>query len=173
MNVYFSGSIAGGRDNLAVFQYIVGQLQAAGHTVPSAHVADPHVLSNEAQLTERDIFERDVAWVRNCDALVAEVSTPSLGVGYEIALAVQWGKPVLCLYREGLFISRMITGNPYVQIRTYQQLEEIGAHLTRFLGELETSFEAGALAGAGTPDAEALAGRTKEPAKASASKCRQ
>ena len=133
MNIYFSGSLAGGRDNLPVFQHIVNWLQAKGHLVPSAHVADPDVLANEAQLSERDIYERDVAWVRECDALIAEVSTPSLGVGYEIALAAQLGKPSLCLYRAGLFVSRMITGNPHVQVKTWTSLDEIDAHLAQFL----------------------------------------
>ncbi len=135
MNIYFSGSIAGGRDELTIYQHIVKQLQAAGHSVPSAHVADPNVLANEAALTERGIFERDVAWVSQCDALVAEVSTPSLGVGYEIALAAQLGKPILCLYREGLFVSRMITGNPHAQVKTYTTLDEIDAYLAQFLSQ--------------------------------------
>ncbi len=133
MNIYFSGSIAGGRDDLLIYQHIVQWLQAAGHTVPSAHVADPHVLDDEARQTARAIYERDVGWVRHCDALVAEVSMPSLGVGYEIALAVQLGKPVLCLYRAGLFVSRMITGNPHVQVKTYTTFEELDAHLAQFL----------------------------------------
>jgi len=137
MNIYFSGSIAGGRDNLPIFQYIVKRLQADGHTVPSAHVADPNVLANEARLTEREIYERDVAWVNECDAMIAEVSTPSLGVGYEIALAVQLGKPILCLSQKGLFVSRMITGNPHVQIHTYTSIEEIDTYVTDFLGTLE------------------------------------
>lgn len=137
MNIYFSGSIAGGRDNLPIFQYIVNRLQADGHTVPSAHVADPNVLADEARPTERRIYERDVAWVNECDAIIAEVSTPSLGVGYEIALGVQLGKPTLCLYQKGLFISRMITGNPHVQIHTYTSVEEIDTYLTQFLNALK------------------------------------
>jgi nucleoside 2-deoxyribosyltransferase len=135
MNIYFAGSIAGGRDGLPVFQHIVRQLQAAGHIVPSAHVADPNVLAHEADYAGRDIYERDVAWIHGCDAMVAEVSTPSLGVGYEIALAAQLGKPVLCLHRAGLFVSRMITGNPHVQVETYTSLEEAGAHVVQFLSE--------------------------------------
>jgi nucleoside 2-deoxyribosyltransferase len=134
MNVYFSASIAGGRENLTIFQYIVRALQAGGHTVPTTHVADPDVLAGEARLAERAIYERDVAWVRSCDAMVAEVSTPSLGVGYEIALAVQLAKPVLCLYRQGVFVSRMITGNPHVQVQGYRSLEKIDACLAQFLG---------------------------------------
>jgi hypothetical protein len=31
---------------------------------------------------ERYIYERDMGWLRECDAVVAEVTQPSLGVGY-------------------------------------------------------------------------------------------
>ena len=45
------------------------------------------------------MHDRDVALLTMCDVLVAEVTHPSLGVGYEIGRAVELGKPVLCLYR--------------------------------------------------------------------------
>lgn len=34
-----------------------------------------------------------------CTVLVAEVTQPSLGVGYEIGRAVDMNKKILCLYR--------------------------------------------------------------------------
>ena len=112
MNIYFSGSISGGRDHEAIYQHVVARLQAQGHHVLSAHVADPLALESEKDMPPREVFERDTNWVRDCDAMIAEVSTPSLGVGYEYALAVQLGKPVLCVYRSGVRLSKMITGNP-------------------------------------------------------------
>jgi hypothetical protein len=61
---------------------------------------------------------------------VAEVSTPSLGVGYEIGKATEWGKRVLCLYRPqvGRTLSAMIAGSKGVTLKEYEstsQLEEI------------------------------------------------
>ena len=112
MKIYFSGSISGGREHAAIYQHVVAHLQALGHAVLSAHVADPDVVDREKDTSPRIVFERDVAWVQQCEAMIAEVSTPSLGVGYEYGLAVQLGKPVLCVYRAGLRLSKMITGNP-------------------------------------------------------------
>jgi nucleoside 2-deoxyribosyltransferase len=65
--------------------------------------------------TDKDIFERDMEWVREADIIVAEVSTPSLGVGYELGQAEAMGKKVLCLYREqeGKRLSAMVNGNNY------------------------------------------------------------
>lgn len=138
MNIYFSGSIAGGRDNLPIYQHIVSRLKARGITVPSAHVADPAVLEHESALSPQAVYRRDVAWVETSDAMIAEVSTPSLGVGYEIAHALHLGKPVLCLYRRGLLMSKMITGNtaPTLTVATYADQAELDAHMDAFLRTL-------------------------------------
>jgi hypothetical protein len=135
MQVYFAGAIMGGRENLPVYQHIVARLQAAGHEVPSTHVADPAVLSRESALSPREVYERDVAWIKTSYAMVAEVSTPSLGVGYEVGYGLQRGLPVLCLYRRGLSVSKMITGNPAptLVVATYSDLTEIDARLATFL----------------------------------------
>jgi len=135
MQIYFSGAISGGRDDLSVYQHIVGHLQATGLIVPSTHVADPAVLSRESSVSPRDVYQRDIGWIEQSDAMVAEVSTPSLGVGYEVGYALHIAKPVLCLHRRGLFISKMITGNPAptLCIATYENLDELDAHLDAFL----------------------------------------
>ena len=138
MQIYFSGAISGGRDDLSVYQHIVAQLQAAGVAVPSAHVADPAVLSRESSVSPRDVYRRDIGWIEQSDAMVAEVSTPSLGVGYEVGYALRIAKPVLCLYRRGLFISKMITGNPAptLVVATYENLDELDARLDSFLNSI-------------------------------------
>jgi nucleoside 2-deoxyribosyltransferase len=111
MNIYFSCSITGGRADQPVYAAIVAYLQAQGHTVPTAALAHPDILAEEAVVAPEVVYQRDVAWVRGADAVVAEVSTPSHGVGYELALALALGKPVLCLWRKGTAVSKMITGN--------------------------------------------------------------
>ena len=138
MRVYLAGAIMGGRENLPVYQHIVARLQAAGHEVPSAHVADPAVLSRESAHSPRQVYERDVAWIETSDAMVAEVSTPSLGVGYEVGYGLQRGLPVLCLYQRRLSISKMITGNlaPTLVVATYESLAELDAHLDSFLSSI-------------------------------------
>ncbi len=113
MNIYFSCSITGGREDQAIYAAIVNALLADGHEVPTAHLSSPDILALEAIVEPNEIYQRDVAWVTGCDALIAEVSTPSHGVGYEIALALTQGKPVLCLYRSGKRVSKMITGNDH------------------------------------------------------------
>ncbi len=138
MKIYFSGSISGGRAHEAIYQHLVARLQAQGHDVLSAHVADPAALEREKDLSPREVFERDVRWVEACEAMIAEVSTPSLGVGYEYGLAVQLGKPVLCVYRAGLRMSKMITGNPApnLTVATYSSEAELDELVDTFLANL-------------------------------------
>ena len=52
----------------------------------------------QEKLSEREIYERDMKWLLEADAVIAEVSNASLGVGYEIARAEMMQKPLLCLY---------------------------------------------------------------------------
>ncbi|HKZ54345.1 MAG TPA: nucleoside 2-deoxyribosyltransferase [Anaerolineales bacterium] len=135
MNVYFSCSLTGGRNEEGVYRAIVDHLLTAGHDVPTAHLARPEVMSLERVVDPQEVYGRDVAWIQACDAVVAEVSTPSHGVGYEIAYALSLDKPVLCCYREGATVSKMILGNnsPGLTVRSYQRPAEALLIVDQFL----------------------------------------
>jgi hypothetical protein len=126
MNIYFACSITGGRDDQAVYQTIVAALQSDGHEVPTALLATPQVMALEGIVDPMEVYRRDAAWIEGCDLLVAEVSTPSHGVGYEIGYALGRGKPVLCLHRQGVNVSKMILGNqdPNLHLLVYQTPDE-------------------------------------------------
>ena len=111
MNIYFSCSLTGGRSDEQVYGRIVDHLLELGHEVPTAHLARPEVMELEQVVDPEEVYRRDIEWIEACDAVVAEVSTPSHGVGYEIAYALSCGKPVLCCHREDAPVSKMITGN--------------------------------------------------------------
>jgi nucleoside 2-deoxyribosyltransferase len=74
-----------------------------------------------------DIYTRDVRWIRESDVLIAEVSQPSIGVGYEIAYAEACGKPILALYclDAEKSISAMISGNPHITTLEYECLDHL------------------------------------------------
>jgi 2'-deoxynucleoside 5'-phosphate N-hydrolase len=135
MNIYFACSITGGRDFESIFQRITSALLADGHEVPTAHLADSSVKALEGKVDPGEVYERDTAWIRDCDALVAEVSTPSHGVGYEVAYALSVGKPVLCVYRQGMPVSKMLSGNshPSISVRSYRHPDEALTIIRHFL----------------------------------------
>jgi len=140
MNIYFSCSITGGRAEEATYQAIVKQLEDDGHYVPTAHLSSPDVMLLEDVVDPVEIFTRDMAWVRDCDAVVAEVSSPSHGVGYEIAYALSLGKPVLCCHKTDKRVSKIITGNtsPGLTVTKYEtDAEAVSAvrDFTRVLSE--------------------------------------
>ncbi|MBN2011715.1 nucleoside 2-deoxyribosyltransferase [candidate division KSB1 bacterium] len=112
MKIYFCGSIAGGRGFLETYKEIVSHLKAARHNVLTEHIVYENVLEFERQFTAEDIYSRDIKMLTECDCVIAEISNPSLGVGYEICFAENLKKPTLCLWMKGIFVSRMITGNP-------------------------------------------------------------
>jgi 2'-deoxynucleoside 5'-phosphate N-hydrolase len=138
MNIYFSCSITGGRQDEAVYGELVVALLAGGHTVPTAHLSQANILIAEGQISPEEVFLRDMEWVSRCDAVVAEVSTPSHGVGYEIAAALMLGKPVFCCYQAGRRVSKMITGNPHpaLQVFAYRDAAEAVTAMQRFLSGL-------------------------------------
>ena len=135
MNVYFACSITGGRDFESTYGRITAAMISDGHEVPTAHLAHSSVMELEGRANPRTVYERDIAWIRACDALVAEVSTPSHGVGYEVAYALSIGKPVLCVFRQGQPISKMLSGNsqPTISVISYRDPEDAIAVIRSFL----------------------------------------
>jgi nucleoside 2-deoxyribosyltransferase len=135
MNIYFACSITGGREFEAVYQEIVAALTADGHEIPTSHLVQSDVMENEREITPQDVYERDVNWVKNCDVLIAEVSVPSHGVGYEIGYALNIGKPVLCIHQKERKVSKMITGNKdsALTIQSYTGVEEAISQARFFL----------------------------------------
>ena len=138
--IYFSGAISGGRGDVATYRRIIEALERDGHRVIAGAVAAEHVGAGGEGLDARDIFERDMRWLDEADVLVAEVSTPSTGVGYEIAVArYVHDIPVICLYRPA-FTTRctaMVAGDSGIQLLEYtdDSLDDLLARLSRALRE--------------------------------------
>lgn len=104
MNVYFTASIVGKKHYLKNYLQIIEILKAKGFQVQSDHI----IKSTEEEIRMETIKKRMIfhqklqKWISSCDFLVAEVSFPSISVGYEISMAVHKGKPVLLLYKDGV-----------------------------------------------------------------------
>lgn len=61
--------------------------------------------------TPEEVFQRDTEQVRMCDCFLAICDLPSLGLGYEIALALELEKPTpLAVAHEDADVSRMVLG---------------------------------------------------------------
>ena len=130
--VYFAGSIRGGRADAELYKRIIAYIQRSD-IVLTEHVGDPN-LSSVENSGDKSIYEQDTAWLRAADIVIAECTTPSLGVGYELAYAERYGKTVHIFYdRSRSQLSAMLTGDEYFSIHPYSDAEEIFPVLDRIL----------------------------------------
>ena len=137
MNIYFAGSIRGGRDDQELYFSIIKELGNFG-TVLTEHIGRKELSTQgEKTLSDKEIFERDMRWIKDSDVVVAEVTTPSLGVGYELGQAESMKKKIICLYREDEHkrLSAMVSGNSYVKVCRYATLEDVQNILVDNLGK--------------------------------------
>lgn len=138
MKIYFGGAIRGGREDKDLYRLIIGMLAEYGEVL-TEHIGEKTLSEMGEKISESFIYQRDMAWLAEADVMVAEMTTPSLGVGYEARSAEEWGKPVLALYRptEGRRLSAMIRGSGKIDVAEYQTLEELKPHLAAFFEKVK------------------------------------
>jgi 2'-deoxynucleoside 5'-phosphate N-hydrolase len=135
LKIYFAGAIRGGRDDVALYHDMIRFLGAFG-TVLTEHVGDTALTeAGDDGPDDRAIHDRDMAWLRACDLIVAEVTLPSLGVGYELGRACALGKPVLSLYRPqaGKRLSAMIAGSDGIVSAEYATIAQAKEIIRQFV----------------------------------------
>lgn len=135
MKIYFAGSISGGREHAGYYAKLVSALKSNKHVILSEHVGHADVGAFEKNNSPQEIFERDVAWIDESDAVVADVTTPSIGVGWEVAYAQSIGKKVICLFHTDSQkrLSAMVGGNPKNHVVVYKTVEEALEKINSFL----------------------------------------
>lgn len=133
MKIYFAGSIRAGRQDAGIYRQLISGLKEFSEVL-TEHIGDDLPLSGE-DLPAETIFLRDRQWVEEADVLVAEVTQPSTGVGYEIGHALAHDKPVYCLFRPntGKSISPMLEGNTSVTVLQYDEVEEVVPRIKKLL----------------------------------------
>ena len=129
MKIYFAASIRGGRDYARDYKTIISQLSTYGKVL-TEHIAENKLENRGENISETSIFERDTNWLRESDIIIAEVTQPSLGVGYEIALGESLGKRIICLFKQKSgSLSAMIKGNRKLEVLEYKSVYELPAIL--------------------------------------------
>jgi nucleoside 2-deoxyribosyltransferase len=142
MRIYLACTVRGDRGTIATARHIHDCLAGLGHEVLTAHLLDDDVDTAESLLRDTEVFARDLAWLESADAVVAETSGSSYGVGFEVGYtmgrAAQFGQRVLVLFdaaRRGK-VSRLISGmnDPRATVLGYESPAEIAPFLERHLG---------------------------------------
>jgi hypothetical protein len=164
VKVFFGAAIQGVQNRggrAEVYRYLIDTIKGLGHTVVTEHSAAkdyPSTLLSleqtfgklpaDDEIRRRFVRDKMIECVEgDIDAIVFEVSTPSLGTGIEIAHAYLRPRlglkavPILALYEAGYWphhLSSMVRGIspekvPLFRLKDYGKLEEAGAALTEFL----------------------------------------
>lgn len=125
--VYFAGSIRGGRQDAALYEKMIAFLEECGCQVLTEHVGLTSLQAEgEGTMTEEEIFDRDMAWLTACDLVIAECTTLSHGVGYELARARDMGKEVHIFYDLSRSrLSAMLAGDTRFVLHPYISHKEL------------------------------------------------
>lgn len=137
--VYFACSIRGGRDDAEFYGELVLIVKKYAEVLTEIF-ADKTLTTSGMSKPSGDIWSNDIRWIGEADAIIAEVTNPSLGVGYEIAKAEKMGKPILCLFRpEGeRKLSAMIGGSPNATVFEYTTVTSAEHAISTFLSNIRT-----------------------------------
>lgn len=140
MKIYFAGSIRGGRDDMQLYLQVIELLNNFGQVL-TEHIGDQTLsILGEDGPTDEYIYGRDMALLNEADVVVAEVTTPSLGVGYELG-NVEGKKPLLCIFRkqEDKKISAMIRGNKNFKVQEYENISDFDQIFKEFFELIRTA----------------------------------
>jgi len=144
MRIYLACTVRGDRGTLEAARRINQRLVEAGHEVLTSHLLRDDVETVENGVTDEHVFSRDLAWLTSADAVVAEASGSSYGVGFEVGYvlggAARTGQRAYILYRADRrgAVSRLISGlsHDHAELLAYRDLAEIDQFLASRLGPL-------------------------------------
>jgi len=134
MIIYCAGPIRGNTTYHENYSEIVRIVESIGHTA-LAEISSK--FSSTILLSDKQVYTRDIKWIDGSKIMIAEVSGPSLGVGFEISYALFVKKmPVLAVYhQEAGQISSMISGciNPQLQVKKYLNIDDLESIIKNFI----------------------------------------
>ncbi len=131
--VYFAGSIRGGRQDAELYKKMIAAINETDKVL-TEHVGDLSLSLVESK-GDRAIYRQDTAWLRECDLVIAECTQPSLGVGYELAYAERYNKPVYIFYCKDGNLSAMLAGNEYFRVYSYACEDALLARIRKILSD--------------------------------------
>jgi nucleoside 2-deoxyribosyltransferase len=138
MKIYFGFTVAGNRSAIETARRVVQLLEQAGHEVLTRHLVDDNAWETDRQITPKEIYLRDMNWLRECDLFIAEVSGSSFGIGFETGylLGSSQKRALLFYLREvEKNISLLITGNshPNCTLVPYSDSREVESYIAKSL----------------------------------------
>jgi 2'-deoxynucleoside 5'-phosphate N-hydrolase len=138
MIIYCAGPIRGDKQFQSFYKEIIKHVNSLGHTALSEL---NEKFRSAIPLTDVQIFKRDIKWMKSSDFIIAEVSSASIGVGFEVAYGLyNLKKYVLALSKKGEKpVSAMIAGcdSELLTVKNYSNAEDLKKVITRYINEKE------------------------------------
>ena len=118
------------RSGLEAARWIVHLLEKMGHEVLTRHLVDDDAWEADRRISAPEVYQRDMAWLGQCDIFIAEVSGSSFGLGFEAGYVLgSTQKRVILLYRRDLEekLSLLIRENSHANctLMPYTNAEEV------------------------------------------------
>lgn len=149
MRIYFSATITDNDDLRDVYNETIKHLSEHGHKVfeYGSHKLSPQDILTQDDTMMSSVYKELDKFMRSADVYIADISLPSVGIGYEISQAISLKKPVLALIHDNSEFQPLATikGNQskYLTHRAYNK-GNLGEIITTFIDEakrkLDTKF---------------------------------
>lgn len=143
MRIYLGVTVAGDRSTVEIARSMVACLEGLGHEVLTRHLVSEDARAADRLLGPQAVYQRDMAWLRQCDLFIAEASGSSFGVGFEAGFLLGGTTNQVILFydihvRDRL--SFLITGNthPNCTLVPYSSRAEVEAFIKAHVGRGDT-----------------------------------
>lgn len=120
--IYFAGAINGSKEKHSDYIELINYLKK--YFIILTENIWTEALPDDAG---EFIYKRHTNWMKESDIIVADISLPSIGVGYEIAYAESINKRIILLYdiNSTQKLSFLATGKRTNQVLKYNSIKEL------------------------------------------------
>lgn len=102
MKIHFMSAVIDG--NTTDYEKIINAVEQLGHEIVTKHVLERRQTDlNKESPAEAELYAKKVhVWIKKSDAVIFETTKPDVSIGFEVATALNLGKPVIILYRKDI-----------------------------------------------------------------------
>lgn len=146
MKIFFDASLSGKAEYDQNYRAIIREIEKLGHVLIKSTLFEraPEDVASESSKQAEEWYKKLKKWLNDCDVAVFEVSYSSTGIGHEVSVALNSGKPVIALHVSGKhpFVLETIPSDK-IQVIDYsldQLANKLGVALEYAAGLVDTRF---------------------------------
>jgi hypothetical protein len=129
LKVYLAVPLVSNR-SLDRAQLMAKAIRDSGNVIASPWNLDPLEVSSPGEV---NVFDRDRTGSENADVMIADVTSPSTGVGMEVMAAYKAGRRIILVSKRGRRVSRMLEDMDRKEKLEYAEESEIYEGLLKML----------------------------------------